>query len=51
VVKFIAPLTADEASERFVVLEHRGTRALVEAICDMHMRPRFVYLIEDLITA
>ena len=51
VVKFIAPLTVDEANERFIVLEHRGPRTLVEAICDMQLRPKFVYLTEDLVKA
>ena len=50
-VKFAAPLTADEATERFVVVELRGERVLVEFICDMPIRPTFVYIAADLVAA
>jgi hypothetical protein len=47
-VKFVTPATAEEAEERFIVLELRGDRVLVEFICDLAIRPTFVYLIQDL---
>ena len=50
-VKFSTPLTDDEAEERFVVIEYRGTRLLVEAVCDMRLKPTFVYQVEDLVRA
>jgi hypothetical protein len=48
VVKFRAPMSSDEAQERFVVIEHRGERVLVEFVCDMAIRPQSVYLADDL---
>jgi hypothetical protein len=51
IVKFVSPHTQDETTERFVILEHRGPRVLVEAVCDMKMKPAFVYLAKDLIKA
>jgi hypothetical protein len=42
-VKFLAPLTDEEVRERFIVIELRGPRVLVEAVCDMRLRPTFVY--------
>ena len=50
-VQFAAPLSDDEADERFVVIELRGPRVLVEFVCEMNLRPQSVYLIEDLIPA
>lgn len=50
-VKFAMPLTPDEASERFTVLEDRGERLLVEFICDMPIAPTFVYLSADMVEA
>ena len=50
-VKFAAPMTDDEAAERFTVVELRGERVLVEFICDMPLRPQFVYLAADLVAA
>lgn len=50
-VKFLAPLTEEEAAERFVIVEDRGSRVLVEAVCDMRIRPTFVYRVEELIRA
>lgn len=49
IVKFVAPLTDDERQERFKVCELRGARVLVEFICDMSIRPTFVYLAADLV--
>lgn len=49
VVRFSEPQTKDEEEERFVVLELRGDRALVEFICDMSIRPNFVYRTADLV--
>ena len=45
VVKFIQDcnLSISEASERFIVLEPRGDRVLVQAVCDMNLKPTFVY--------
>jgi hypothetical protein len=48
VVRFVAPSNEDEANERFLVLEMRGDRVLVEAVCDMRLRPTFVYPAGDL---
>lgn len=50
-VKFTNPATPGEALERFVVLENRGPRVLVEFICTMRIRPTFVYLVSDLTVA
>lgn len=50
-VKFLSPLTDEEAHERFVVIEHRGPRILVEAVCDMRVKPTFVYEVADLTVA
>ena len=47
-VRFISPLTEDERGENFTVLELRGERALVEFVCEMNIRPTFVYLAADL---
>ena len=49
IVKFVAPLTDDERQERFKVCELRGARLLVEFMCDMSIRPTFVYLAADLV--
>lgn len=49
-VRFANPLTTAEQSERFVVLEMRGDRVLVEFVCTMTIRPTFVYLLSDLTT-
>lgn len=49
IVKFVAPLSDDERQERFKVLEPRGERVLVEFVCDMRIRPTFVYLAADLV--
>lgn len=48
-VRFVAPETDDEASERFVVLELRGDRALVEFVCEMNIKPTFVYRTADMV--
>jgi len=47
-VRFISPLNEDERGENFTVLELRGERALVEFVCEMNIRPTFVYLAADL---
>ena len=49
IVKFVAPLTDDERQERFKVCELRGARLLVEFMCDMSIRPTFVYLAANLV--
>ena len=49
VVQFAHPLTDDEKVERFLVLELRGDRVLVEFICDWLVRPTFSYLESDLV--
>ena len=49
-VRFANPLTTAEQSERFVVLEMRGDRVLVEFVCPMTIRPTFVYLLSDITT-
>lgn len=48
IVKFRVPQSEDEAQERFVVVEHRGERILVEYICDMALKPQSVYLGSEL---
>jgi hypothetical protein len=50
-VKFAAPATPDEATERFTVLECRGDRVLVRFICDMAVAPTHVYLAADMVEA
>jgi len=50
-VKFSQPQTPEETRERFIVLEDRGDRVLVEAVCDMAIRPTFVYLKNELTEA
>jgi hypothetical protein len=50
-VRFAEPMSADEATERFVVVELRGPRVLVEFICDMAIKPQQVYLAADLVQA
>jgi hypothetical protein len=47
IVKFVSPLSDDERQERFKILELRGARVLVEFVCDMSIRPTFVYLAAD----
>ncbi len=49
-VRFLQPSSDDESGERFRVLELRENRVLVEAICDMRVKPTFVYLACDLIS-
>lgn len=48
-MKFVAPLSDAERRERFKVLELRGARVLVEFICEMSIRPAFVYPAVDLV--
>lgn len=50
-VRFAVPKSPDEETERFVILELRGDRVLVEFICDMRIKPTHVYLIADLVEA
>jgi hypothetical protein len=50
-VKFAEPQTADEESERFVVVELRGDRVLVESDCGVPIRPQFVYSCAELTAA
>lgn len=50
-VKFVSPLDSSETSERFIVLELRGDRALVRLVCSMPIPPTFVYLLADLVLA
>lgn len=49
IVRFAAPQTADEQTERFEVLEDRGPRLLVQLVCHLTIKPTFVYLASDLI--
>lgn len=49
VVRFAEPQTKDEEEERFVLLELRGDRALVELVCEMSIRPTFVYRTAELV--
>ena len=48
-VKFAVPNSPDEETERFIVLELRGDRVLVEFICDMRIKPTSVYLVTDMV--
>lgn len=50
IVKFSEPQTEDERTERFVVVENRGERVLVAALCEMTIKPTFVYLCSELET-
>jgi hypothetical protein len=50
-VRFAAPESPDEEAERFIVLELRGDRVLVEFICNMRIKPTHVYLVADLVQA
>ena len=38
----------NEINEKFKVVEDRGDKFLVELICDLPIRPTFVYLKSDL---
>jgi hypothetical protein len=49
IVKFAFPSGDEEAGERFIVMELRGDRVLVEAINKMNIRPQFVYLLMELL--
>lgn len=51
VVKFKEPMSKDEAAERFVIVEVRGDRVLVELVCEMTIRPTFVYMAEEMVEA
>jgi hypothetical protein len=51
VVKFAVPQTPNEINERFVVLELRGDRVLVQFVCEMNLKPTFVYLCGDMVVA
>ena len=48
VIKFNNPTDAAEAALRFTVLELRGDRVLVEAICNMNLKPTFAYMFNEL---
>jgi hypothetical protein len=50
-VKFAAPTTPEEASERFTVLEDRGDRVLVAFICDLAIAPTYVYATAEMVEA
>lgn len=50
-VKFAAPITTAEESERFTVLELRGDRILVQFVCDLTIKPTSVYSTADMISA
>ncbi len=47
VVEFREP-AEDEIGARFLVQEMNGDRCLVQFICDMTIRPTFVYRVADL---
>ena len=50
-VKFATPETANEKMERFTVVELRGTRVLVEFVCELAIKPTFVYLVSEMVEA
>lgn len=50
-VRFAVPLDEREALERFVVLELRGPRVLVQAQVDMVLKPQMVYPCTDMVEA
>lgn len=50
-LKFKHPQTPIEIDERFQLIEDRGDRLLVEFVCDMRVRPTFVYLTDDMTDA
>lgn len=50
-VKFANPQSANEMIERFTVVELRGTRVLVEFVCDLAIKPTFVYLVSEMVEA
>lgn len=50
-LKFKYPQTSTEIDERFQLIEDRGDRLLVELVCDMRVRPTFVYLTDDMTNA
>lgn len=43
VVRFANPLDESEKKATFVVIEDRETRLFVEAVCNMALRPKYVY--------
>lgn len=47
-VGFVSPLSDDESTERFTVVEFRDPRVLVEFQCSMNIKPQSVYLAADL---
>jgi len=51
IVRFREPLDDFEKEERFVVIELRGLRVLVEAQIPMFIKPQCSYLVSDLILA
>jgi hypothetical protein len=51
IVKFAQPEDAEEAAERYIVIEDRDTRVLLVAESgfeDWYIQPTFVYDVEDL---
>ena len=54
IVKFAEPIDEDEPNERFVVLEDREDRVLVEAASGFELwnvKPTYVYPARDLVKA
>jgi hypothetical protein len=52
VVKFAQPMSDAEQIQRFVVVELRGPRVLVQdLVTDMAIKPQAVYLASDLVKA
>ena len=54
VVKFVAPVNADEAAERMVVVDDRDSRVLVQHIGgfeDWSIKPQTVYAVAELVIA
>ncbi len=47
-VKWVQPVDANEAGERFIVIEVNGDRCLIEDICDLPIRPTTVARTADL---
>lgn len=47
-VAFSEPLNAEEAAMVYIVIELRGDRVLIEAQCNMHIKPQEVHMARDL---
>ncbi len=45
IVKYYTPLSEAEVNARFIVIENRGDRLLVEFICNNYLRPQSCFSI------